>query len=76
MSSPFCGWTITPTYSFLLDGRELVDRVACNGGKKSWNGREGGGGKARRWGVRAQEPLWRTLPTGGELRTRASGGAE
>lgn len=25
-------------------------------------------------GVRAQKPLWRTLPTGGGLRTRAGGG--
>lgn len=72
MSSAFCGWTIIPTYLFLVDAKETRSQW----GQKVMEWARRRGRQSLEMGVKAQEPLWRTLPTGGGLRTRARGGAE
>lgn len=72
MSSAFCGWTIIPTYLFLLDAKGTRSQW----GQKVMEWARRRGRQSLEMGVRAPEPLWRTLPTGGGLRTRVGGGAE
>lgn len=74
MSSAFCGWTIIPTYLFLLDAKGTRSRRGRGGAQKVMEWATRRGRQSLEMGATAQEPLWRTLPTGGELRTRASGG--
>lgn len=76
LSSPFCGWTIIPTYLFLLEGEGDGGPSRSQWGQKVMEWARRRGRQSLEMGVRAQEPLWRTLPTGGGLRTRAGGGAE
>lgn len=76
MSSPFGGWTIIPTYLLLLERKGDGGPTRLQWGQKVMEWARRRGRQSLEMGVRAQEPLWRTLPTGGGLRTRAGGGAE
>lgn len=63
-SSPFCGWTIIPTYLFLLNGKGDGGTTRSQWGQKVMEWARRRGRQSLEMGVRAQEPLWRTLPNG------------